>query len=330
MTGQSVAFRGSQTVYGSFSFPKQGGRLRIILDGQTKGFVEQAGSCSMNQFVLADNLDSHESHTLEVYKVTEDGVMTFGGFQLADGGFETTPASPKRRMEFIGDSDTAGWCADGSSKTGDKETKFEDAYVTWAQQLARSFRAEPMVEAVSGWGVTSSSTPIQTVLDYTVRSSKTKKWDYSKWIPDAVVILIGPNDESWKQPMLQGKSFIKQYKALLDMVASNYKGASSPPKVIHVCGGSGNGFDPCDDIQTANKQFNEEQKASGSGMKGFYTTIDKANWNMINGPNGKGTSQYNGCDSHYSEKGHKVLAGVILPQVQKIMGWDSSSDLLIV
>merc|ERR1712216_578275 len=97
----------------------------------------------------------------------------------------------------------------------------------------------------------------------------------------------------------------------------------TPPKIIHVCGGSLNGFDPCDDIQKANQQFNTEQEQSGSGMKGFYTSITKEHWNMINGPNGKGKSAYNGCDGHYNEKGHAVVAMDILPQIQKIMGWDS-------
>ena len=65
-------------------------------------------------------------HTLEFFKVTEDntrkgskGVMSFGGFSLSAGTFGPAPPNATRRLEFIGDSDTAGWCADGSSSTGD-------------------------------------------------------------------------------------------------------------------------------------------------------------------------------------------------------------------
>eukprot|EP01047_Picozoa_sp_COSAG01_P078586 COSAG01_NODE_14578_length_1436_cov_1.201197_1_plen_338_part_10 len=62
------------------------------------------------------------THTIEVFKVTEDnsrkgsrGSMGFGGFSLGGGGGTFGPAPPpaRRRLEFIGDSDTAGWCADG-------------------------------------------------------------------------------------------------------------------------------------------------------------------------------------------------------------------------
>lgn len=327
MTGMSITFHGSQIAYGKFAFDRHGGRLRVIVDGKTQGFVQQKGASSMTQIKLAENLDAGKAHTLEVFKVTEgDGVMSFGGFALDAGQFGSVPKAATRRLEFIGDSDTAGWCADGSASTGDKETKFEDGYVTWAQQLARSLGAEPMVEAVSGWGVTKSSHPIQDVLNDVYPSSKAS-WDYSKWTPDAVVILIGPNDELKATTQ---NSFVKQYKNLLDMVATNYKNAKTPPKVIHVCGGSLNGFDPCDDIQTANTQFNQEQEQSGSGIKGYYTSITKAHWNMINGPHGSGRSQYNGCDGHYNEKGHGVLAADILPQVQKIMGWQAPAESIVV
>merc|ERR1712217_766607 len=96
---------------------------------------------------------------------------------------------------------------------------------------------------------------------------------------------------------------------------------------IHVCGGSGNGLDPCKDIETANDQFNAEGKA----IKGHFTRITKEHWKMIN--KGDGTSAYNGCDSHYNEKGHKVLADDIIPQVEEIMGWrgvDGKSRNLVI
>jgi hypothetical protein len=292
----------------------------------------------MKQYKLAEGLDAAKKHTVQVFKVTEDNwdgklksTFTFGGLRLDSGGFDLAPRASSRRLEFIGDSDTAGWCADGSPDDSGKG-KYEDAYVTWAQQIARSFGADPMVEAVSGWGVTKASTPIQTVLNNYGSFNPDLTWNYSTWTPDAIVLLIGPNDESDKSTLtdlnITGQGFIKQYTGLLDMLVENYKSATVPPKIIHVCGGSGNGLDPCGDIQKANAQFNKMQPASG--MKGYYTSITKANWKLINGPNGKGTSKYNGCDSHYSSKGHEVLAGDILPQIQKVMGWTTVGDAVVV
>ena len=293
-------------------------------------------------------------HTLEFFKVTEDnsrkgskGTMSFGGFSLSAGTFGPAPPLATRRLEFIGDSDTAGWCADGSSKGGDNADKYQDGYQTWAMQIARNVSADFMVEAVSGYGVEPSTPAIQPVMDYTLGfDSSGGMWNYSSWVPDAVVILIGPNDEV---PMLGGQQpqpadvassssssssrggskFIKDYLKLLSQVANNYKGVAVPPKIVHVCGGSLNGLDPCDDIQTANKQFN----MMGLGMKGFYTTIDPGDpestphWSEINGceegttKKCKGKSAFNGCDGHYNVKGHGVLAGDVIPQFRQIMGW---------
>ena len=58
----------------------------------------------------------------------------------------------RRRLEFIGDSDTAGWCADGAPSTNDNADNYQDAYQTWAQHIARNVSADVMVEAVSGYG----------------------------------------------------------------------------------------------------------------------------------------------------------------------------------
>jgi hypothetical protein len=51
--------------------------------------------------------------------------------------------------------------ADGSPSTNDNPDTYEDAYQTWAQQIARNVSADVMVEAVSGFGVTKKSSPIQ-------------------------------------------------------------------------------------------------------------------------------------------------------------------------
>ena len=118
-----------------------------------------------------------------------------------------------------------------------------------------------------------------------------EKWNYSAWVPDAVVILIGPNDEmrdgsiSRSSPPIRPgsnsssadgrpKGFIKAYLSLLNQVAENYEGVTVPPKIIHVCGGSLNGLDPCSDIQNANDQFNAGMHHQGKPMVGYYTTID--------------------------------------------------------
>ena len=94
-----------------------------------------------------------------------------GGFSLSAGEFGAAPPEATRRLEFIGDSDTAGWCADGSPSTNDKADKYQDGYQTWAMQIARNVSADMMVEAVSGYGVEVSTPAIQVLAGPTAERS---------------------------------------------------------------------------------------------------------------------------------------------------------------
>ena len=108
-----------------------------------------SGSGSWKSYVLATGL-TNAQHTVTMWKATEDnsnkgskGVAAFGGFST-DGEFakQHAIAPPTRRLQCIGDSDTAGWCADGTPSTGDNANKEQDSYMTWCAQLARMFHAE--------------------------------------------------------------------------------------------------------------------------------------------------------------------------------------------
>ena len=119
---------------------------------------------------------------------------------------------------------------------------------------------------MSGWGVTSSSGRIEDVYKHTYGFGEdSPTWNFGSWTPDAVVMLIGPNDESMRAAAVaalqgnhsrgavveavevgtRGKSFIKAYLSLMTEVAGSYASAAVPPKLVHVCGGSINGLDPC-------------------------------------------------------------------------------------
>ena len=85
------------------------------------------------------------------------------------------------------------------------------------------------------------------------------------------------------------------------------------PKIIHVCGGSINGFDPCESIQTANEEFNQNRTDE---FQGFYTSMNKEAWILMNHDR-----KYKGCDGHYNYKGNEILKEEIRAQIAHIMGW---------
>lgn len=48
-------------------------------------------------------------------------------------------------------------------------------------------------------------------------------WDFSAYTPDAVIVLLGPNDPSTNKP----ERFITAYIDMLELVARSYSGARS-------------------------------------------------------------------------------------------------------
>jgi len=58
---------------------------------------------------------------------------------------------------MTGDSDTAGFCADGipgpKRQEDDSNLKFENNYVSWSAQLARGLNASYEAKAISGIGL---------------------------------------------------------------------------------------------------------------------------------------------------------------------------------
>ena len=285
-------------------------------------------SSSWDEYVLAEGLSMETDHVITLWKITEEaaefGILKISpsaGFSYfsCDGEFKSseTSSSRKRRLEFIGDSDTAGFCADGDPDEVDPRMRTtENTFSTWAVQLAQYFDADPMIEAISGYTVMGKTGMInywRRRLPAIEISETEPEWDFASWIPDAVVLLIGPNDYAIGDDP-DTREFINAYKELMEDIVDAYR-ASNPlkPKIIHVCGGSGNGFDPCEAIETANDEFNEDRM---DGFESFYTSITKITWDKINTE-----KKYKGCFAHYNREGHAQLTEEIRDDIGMIMGW---------
>merc|ERR1711990_72369 len=150
---------------------------------------------------------------------------------------------------------------------------------------------------------------MESLLDHTNPYDKGHNWTYPvKQCPDAIILLIGPND------YLEGDKpdeipLQKAYLRLLEMQRFSYrKCARAQSKVegvfpmILVCGGSGNGLDPCRLENRIDELFN--QRHQGSAFKVHYVSMNHTTWHRINDWK---VPDYLGCDKHYNAKGHQVL-----------------------
>ena len=193
-------------------------------------------------------------------------------------------------------------------------TQVTDAIESWAGELGRVTGAELMVNAIGGTGVTDSAyNNIFPRMDNTLTFDPTYKWDSTKWTPDAVVLLIGPNDGG-----ASTAAFSKAYSKMLNDRALAHAAAATKPKLINICGGSGNGWAPCDKIKAASDKFNAD--AAHPGFVSYYLSISRANWEKIN-PDDQVNRAYTESDDHYNMAGVNVLLGDILAPMLDIMGW---------
>jgi len=224
-TGAVAKFNGTQV-----SARLSGGLdYTVVVDG-TVTKPKLAAMSGTN--VLATGLDARD-HTVELYRRAEanQGVSVFMGFDFGDGTL-LAPPLPTRRLEFIGDSITCGYGDEGPDMNCGFTAGTENHYITYAALTARALGAELSTVAWSGKGVVcnygdeadSCQNPLPTYYDRTLPDEASSQWDFSRFVPDAVVVNLGTNDFSTAQDPSQ-MDFESAYSALLERVRDAYPSA---------------------------------------------------------------------------------------------------------
>jgi len=250
-------------------------------------------------------------------------------------------APAARRIEFVGASDTSGYCVDGT--TADDGWRF--AFVGWARQncyratpalLGRTFSADVQVVALPASGLTQNAfaaTPWvngeHTMADHYERALLTSggpsAWNFSSFVPQLVVLSLGGND--YNHQALDAPSnatFDARYAQLLERVFEAY--ASEPRlTVISVCGqGSpqeraldpdNNRCRPCPHVERASRAA----AAARPAWRLHYIFVP-CDGSVVTGVGDIG------CDGHKSPVGMAKVAGFLAPRVAAIMRWDAPSN----
>jgi len=149
---------------------------------------------------LASNL-SKGKHTIEIFKRAEwdRGASSFYGFKIA-GDAKLLPKSPpaKRKIEFYGNSITAGYAVEDLTGKDSPDSTYTNNYASYAAITSRHFNADYHCICRSGIGITVSWIPIimPELYDRLNPTEPNSKWDFSSYTPDVVVINLFQND-SW-------------------------------------------------------------------------------------------------------------------------------------
>jgi lysophospholipase L1-like esterase len=286
-----------------------GNSYDVTIDGRTSVLRTQPGQ---TRYLLADNL-SRGKHSLRLVKRTETfyGTPQFLGFEL-DEGRELLPLPPAkpRRIEFVGDSITAGYGVEGNSPTCIFSPETENAALTYAAQTADLLNAAYTIAAVSGVGVvrnynSDGAMSAGTMLTYygrTVANDLEEDWDFGQWVPDAVVINLGTNDYS-TTPHPAGEVFLQGYTNLIVKVREKY-----PDTHIFAVAGPLMVGPAEETIRSVVMQMNEVLDDDGVHYVQIDNTLELSAVDF-------------GCDWHPNVSGQAKIAAQLAPAIAEVMNW---------
>jgi lysophospholipase L1-like esterase len=272
--------------------------LEIAIDNNKPTRIQTTGKT--NVIKVAENL-SPGVHTVTICKDTESGIgyIEFVGLKCE----ALLPvSSPKRKIEFFGDSITCGMASDESVIKCDKGKWYDqhNAYMSYGPITARALNAEWQVTAVSGIGLIHSCCNLKITLPQVMDKVKlyadSIKWNFKSYVPDVVTICLGQNDG-----IQDSVAFCGAYVKLIDSIRTHY------PKADIVCLTSPMG----------NAELTVALKKYISGIEQYmHTNGDKKVSHYF-----FSRSFNDGCGGHPSVAQHEVIAKELIGYVKGLERW---------
>jgi lysophospholipase L1-like esterase len=179
------------------SLREEGYFYAIVDNAASKAF--KFGSDSVKRTISLVSDLSLGKHSLQLFKLsnnTSENVLY--GFEITGGAKVLKPAKlPKRRIEFYGNSITAGHGVDvpaGTRESGVPE--YFNNYYSYAAITARHYNAQYSCIARSGIGIMVSWFPeiMPEIYDRLNPADAGSKWNFKNYTPDVVVINLFQND----------------------------------------------------------------------------------------------------------------------------------------
>jgi len=198
----TIAFEGTEA---SVLLKSPGNVFSVVLDGKQLPPLDLSAKTN-EKHLIAKNL-ANGIHVLSIAKRTESiqGDALFKGFEIKGvPKKEALPQEQKLKIEFLGNSITAGYGVLDSVKEHTYSPITQDVFLSYAGVAARELNAEMRTVAFSGRGIFRNhpdSKDQRTLPEFFPYISVNAKipWDFS-WQPDIAVIELGTNDFSVNAP----------------------------------------------------------------------------------------------------------------------------------
>jgi hypothetical protein len=184
----------------------------IIIDNDSVSILRP--NTTKQYYELASNL-AEGKHSIEIFKRAEwdRGTTSFYGFKINNDAKLLPKSAPKKRkIEFYGNSITAGYAIEDLTGEDSPDSTYTNNYKSYAAITARHFDAEYQCICKSGIGITISWHPLimPEMYNRLIPNDSTSTWDFSLYQPDVVVINLLQND-TWLVNLPEHEEFKKRF-----------------------------------------------------------------------------------------------------------------------
>ena len=310
-TKASIDIVGDSTVYGDVNSQA---RFAVYVNG--KRTLDEMVDKEEKTYDIFSS-ETAEDVTVKVIKLSEAGNSAFGIKNItvnSEGGVFPTPEKDMK-IEFIGDSITCAYGVDDEVKEHHFSTTTEDATKSYAYKTAEMLDADYSMESFSGHGIISGYTSgkkntyqlVPSVYEQFANTSSAKSfctiddpWDFTRFVPDYIVINLGTNDDSYiKGDQEKKDEFTAQYAEFLKMVRKDNPAAH----IICSLGIMGDSLYTC--IQDAAERYSAE--TGDTNISTLHFTPQDIGKNGV------------AADWHPSEKTHGIAANELVDHIRQLM-----------
>ena len=217
--------------------------MGVILDGkQSSVLLPKEGNAT---FEIPVEPTENQEHEVMMFKRQDScHELTFLGFEIGDDGEILGPVPlPERKIEVYGDSVSAGEVSEAIDYAGKPDPEhngeYSNSWYSYAWMTARKLNAQIHDTAQggialldhTGWfnepdaiGMEDSWNKIH----YNPTFGKLTEWDFSKYIPQVVIVAIGQNDSHPEDYMKEdynsekSKNWRNHYKGFIQKLKNQY------------------------------------------------------------------------------------------------------------
>jgi hypothetical protein len=296
----------------------------VAIDGTwLPKFVMNANAT--NELVIAKALPPGV-HVVELYKRSEaqTGVVQFLGFDFGDGTLLPPPARKKRRIEIIGDSAASAFGVEGvglgpDCPGYDWAAQWENFRKSFGVRLGDALDAEVFGTVYSGKGMSKNIWPADkdTMPIIFLRADPLdpkSTWDFTSFIPDVVVVMMGGNDFAIGQPYDEGPAtladFTEAYAAFVALLRQRYESA----QIFLVTSAS---------VSDAQPPGRNTRTNVVTGITDVLSRRVSAGDDKVHGvmPRVAQPSELTGCNGHGGPELHQRLADELAEVVRSRTSW---------